>query len=124
MAIPTIPINVTLSTIETDTEAAMFKDARFWTAVVAFGLAALLLVPAVLPVRAPAVAEESIPEIRYVCTETGEVFIRRLTAAALPHPTTGKPTLVPAVYDPKKKTWKAGPPPDVMHRRGLLRPAS
>jgi hypothetical protein len=102
----------------------MLKDARFWTAIVAFGAASWLLVPAVLPARAPAVAEESIGEIRYVCTETGEVFTRRMTAAALPHPTTGKPTLVPAVYDPKKKTWKPGPPLEVMHRRGLLRPAS
>ena len=102
----------------------MLKDARLWTAVVAFGLAAFLLVPAILPARAPAVAEDSIPEIHYVCTETGEVFKRRLTAAALPHPTTGEATLVPAVYDRKKKTWKAGPPLDVMHRRGLLRPSS
>ena len=102
----------------------MLKDARFWTAVVAFGLAAFLLVPAILPARAPAVAEDSIPEIHYVCTETGEVFMRRLTAAALPHPTTGEATLVPAVYDRKKKTWKAGPPPEIMHRRGLLRPSS
>ena len=102
----------------------MFKDPRLWIAVVAFGLAAFLLGPAVFPVRAPAVAEESIPEIRYVCTETGDVFTRRLTAATLPHPTTGKPTLVPAVDDSKKKLWTPGPPPEIMHRRGLLRPAS
>jgi len=99
----------------------MFKDPRFWTAVVAFGAAACLLVPAVLTARAPAVAADSIPELRYVCTETGEVFTRRLTAAALPHPTTGNPTLVPAVYDPKKKRWKPGPPLEVMHRQGRLR---
>jgi len=102
----------------------MFKDARFWTAVVAFGLAAFLLGPAVIPARAPVIAEESISEIRYVCTETGEVFTRRMTAAALPHPTTGKPTLVPAFYDAKRKKWKPGPPLEVMQRQGLLRPAS
>ena len=102
----------------------MFKDARFWTAVVSCGLAAFLIAPAVLPARAPVVAEESIAEIRYVCTETGEVFTRRLTAAALPHPTTGKPSLVPAVYDDKRKKWKPGPPLEVMQRKGLLRPAS
>ena len=102
----------------------MFKDARFWTAAVAFGAAAYLLGPTMLPARAPAVAEESIAEIRYVCTETGEVFPRRLTAEALPHPTTGRPTLVPAVYDTRKRTWKPGPPLEIMHRRGLLRPAS
>jgi len=101
----------------------MFKDPRFWTAVVAFGVAACLLGPSVLPARAPTVAADSIPEVRYICTETGEVFTRRLTAAALPHPTTGNPTLVPAVFDPKKKTWKPGPPLEVMHRQGRLRPS-
>ena len=99
----------------------MFKDPRFWTAVFAFGVSACLLVPAVLTARPPAVAADSSPEVRYVCTETGEVFTRRLTAAALPHPTTGNPTLVPAVYDPKKKRWKPGPPLEVMHRQGRLR---
>jgi len=105
-----------------NTFTTTFTDPRVWTAMVAFGAAACLLVPAVLPARAPAVAEESIAEIHYVCTESGEVFTRRLTAASLPHPTTGKPTLVPAVYDPRKKKWKPGPPLEVMHRRGLLRP--
>ena len=99
----------------------MFKDPRFWTAVFAFGVSACLLVPAVLTARPPAVAADTSPEVRYVCTETGEVFTRRLTAAALPHPTTGNPTLVPAVYDPKKKRWKPGPPLEVMHRQGRLR---
>ena len=105
-----------------NTFTTTFTDPRVWTAMVAFGAAAVLLVRAVLPARAPAVAEESIAEIHYVCTESGEVFTRRLTAASLPHPTTGKPTLVPAVYDPRKKKWKPGPPLEVMHRRGLLRP--
>jgi hypothetical protein len=100
----------------------MFRDPRVWTAIVTFGAAACLLIPAVLPARAPAVTDESIAEIRYICTESGEVFTRRLTAASLTHPTTGKPTLVPAVYDPRKKKWKPGPPLEVMHRRGLLRP--
>jgi hypothetical protein len=50
--------------------------------------------------------------------------MRRLTAAALPNPTTGKPTLVPAVFDAKKKRWRPGPPLDVMRKKGLLRPES
>jgi hypothetical protein len=112
------------STTETDPEDTMFKDARFWTAVVALSVAGWLIAPVVIPARAPVVAEESISEVRYVCTETGELFTRRLTAATLPHPTTGKPTLVPAVYDVKRKKWKPGPPLEVMQRQGLLRPAS
>jgi len=102
----------------------MHKDPLVWVAVVALGVAVWLIAPFVIPVRAPVTAEESISEVRYVCTETGELFTRRLTAATLPHPTTGKPTLVPAVYDVKRKKWKPGPPLEVMQRQGLLRPAS
>ena len=99
------------------------RDPRAWTAVVAACLAAWLVVPALLPARPPTVNEEEIAEIRYVCRESGEVFSRRATAAVLPHPATGRPTLVPAVYDSRTKRWKPGPPPEVMHRRGLLRPS-
>ena len=102
----------------------MFKDPRVWTAIVAAGMGAWLIVPAVVPARPPRVAEELIPEIMYVCKETGEVFPRKLTAATLLSPTTGTPTLVPAIYDKKAKKWKPGPPLDVMQRRGLLKPAS
>ena len=100
------------------------KDPRAWTAAVASCLAAWLVVPHLLPARPPAVSEADVAEIRYVCRETGEVFSLRATAAALPHPVTGKPTLVPAVYDPRKKRWKPGPPPEIMHRQGQLRPTS
>ena len=100
------------------------RDPRAWTAAVAACLSAWLVVPALLPARPPAVNEEEIAEIRYVCRESGEVFSRRATAALLPHPATGRPTLVPAVYDSRTKQWKPGPPPEVMHRKGLLRPAS
>ena len=102
----------------------MHKDPLVWVGVVTLGVAVWLIAPFEIPARAPVIAEESISEIRYVCTETGELFTRRLTAATLPHPTTGKPTLVPAVYDAKRKKWKPGPPLEVMQRQGLLRPAS
>lgn len=102
----------------------VFRDSRMWVGILASGLAAWLLAPVVFPPRPPAVAEDAVPEIRYVCTETGEVFVRPLAEGALPHPTTGRPSLVPAVYDAKRKTWRPGPPLEVMRRQGLLRPAS
>ena len=40
------------------------KDARIWIAVVALAVAAWLIVPFVIPPRAPAVAEDLIPQIR------------------------------------------------------------
>jgi hypothetical protein len=100
------------------------KDARIWIAVVAIAVATWLIAPFVLPPRAPAVAEEMIPQIRYVCTKSGEVFALPLAGDVLDNPKTGEPTLVPAVYDARWKKWRPGPPLEVMHRQGLLKPAT
>lgn len=102
----------------------MYKDPRLWTAVVIMAGAAWLIGNALMPARPPAVAKEAIPVVQYVCRKSGEVFSLPLTGDVLNHPTTGQPTLVPAVFDKKSKKWKPGPPLDVMHRKGLLRPAS
>jgi hypothetical protein len=103
---------------------SMFKDPRMWVAIGAGILGAWLLGAALLPQRRPAVAKEAAPEIRYVCRESGEVFMRPLTAETLAHPETGRMTLVPAIFDTKKKQWRPGPPLDVMRKKGLLRPES
>lgn len=102
----------------------MARDPRLWTAVVAFTVAAWLITPHVVGRRPPAVAADTAAEIPYVCVESGEVFRLPSCESAQVHPTTGKPTLVPAVYDAKRKKWKPGPPLEIMHKQGLLRPAS
>jgi hypothetical protein len=99
------------------------KDPRLWLAVVAFAVAAWLIAPSVFPPRPPAVAEELISQIRYVCRKSGEVFTLPLAGDVVDNPKTGEPTLVPAVYDARRKKWRPGPPLDVMHRQGLLMPA-
>ena len=88
----------------------MLKDARIWTAAVALSVAAVLIGRFVIPVRPPAVAEAEIPEIRYVCRESGEVFTLRMAGEVLD--------------DAKRKKWKPGPPLEIMHKKGLLKPAS
>lgn len=98
------------------------KDPRLWTALGALAVAAWLIVPRLLPARPPAVTDGQIPEIRYVCRESGEVFSLPMTGAVLEHPHTGRATLVPAVYDARRKTWLPGPPPEVMHGAGQLGP--
>jgi len=99
------------------------KDPRVWVAVVALAVAAWSIAPFVFPHRAPAVAEELIPRIRYVCRTSGEVFVLPLAGDVLNNPKTGAPTLVPAVYDARRKIWRPGPPLQVMHRQGLVIPA-
>jgi hypothetical protein len=94
-------------------EIRMFKDARFWSAAVGFGIAAWLLVPQMLGARPPRVRAEDIPVMEYICRETKEVFRLSATGPVLAHPKTGKSTLVPAVYDARAKAWKQGPPLDV-----------
>lgn len=98
----------------------MMKDPRFWTAIVGLGLTAWLIAPFVFPPRPPAVAAEDIPIIHYVCRESGEVFELPLAGDVVANPKTGDATLVPAVYDPRRKTWRPGPPLEVMHRQGHL----
>jgi len=100
------------------------KQPLVWAAVIVMGGAAWLIGIPLIQARPPAVAKESIPTVRYVCRKTGEVFTLPMTGDVLNHPTTGQPTLVPAVFDRKSKKWKPGPPPEVMHRKGLLKPAS
>jgi hypothetical protein len=103
---------------------ALMKQVRIGIAVVALVVAAWLIAPSVFPPRAPAVAKELIQQIRYVCRKSGEVFTLPLAGDVVGNPKTGEPTLVPAVYDKRLKKWRPGPPLEVMHRQGLLKPAS
>lgn len=100
------------------------KDPRVWMATLALATAAWWIAPHAFPPRVPPVVQEMIPRIRYVCRKSGEVFTLPLTGEVLEHPSTGEPTLVPAVFDPRRKKWRPGPPVEVMHRHGLLKPAS
>lgn len=99
------------------------KDARLWVAAGALMLAVWLLAPFVLPRRGPPVSDAAPPEIRYVCRKSGEVFTLPLTGELVPHPGTGELSLVPAVYDARRRRWCPGPPLEVMRQQGLLGPA-
>lgn len=95
------------------------KDPRLWLATVGLLVSAWLVVPAVLPPRPPAPAIAT-PSIAYVCRESGEMFELPLAGPGADHPVTGRPSLVPAVFDRRQRRWRPGPPLDEMRRRGLL----
>jgi hypothetical protein len=94
-------------------DAPMLKDGRLWSAIVGFGIGAWLLVPQLIAPRAPRIRAEDIPVMDYICRDTKEVFRLPAKGPVLPHPQTGKATLVPAVYDARAKTWKPGLPLEV-----------
>jgi hypothetical protein len=96
------------------------KDPRIWMATVGLLVAAGLVVPRLLPRRPPTTPEVA-PLVAHVCRESGEVFDLPLVGPVAAHPATGRPTLVPAVYDERRRQWRPGPPLDEMRRRGLLR---
>lgn len=100
------------------------RDIRLWVAVAGFAAAAWLLAPMLFSRRAPPVADMSSPDVRYVCRKSGEVFVLPLTGDLVAHPATGERTLVPAVYDERRRRWVPGPPLEVMRQRGLLSPAA
>jgi hypothetical protein len=85
-------------------------------AAVAFAVSGWLIVPHLLGERSSPVRPENLPPTEYICRETRQVFRLPPTAPELPNPKTGRPTLVQAVYDPRTKSWKPGPPLDVRQR--------
>jgi hypothetical protein len=95
------------------------KDMRLWMAAVGLLVAAALVVPRLLPQRPPR-PTDAVPVIMYVCRQSGEVFELPLDGPVVDHPGTGQPTLVPAVYDQRRRRWRPGPPLDEMRRRGML----
>jgi len=97
------------------------RDPMLWTAVVALGLGGWLIVPQFLGGGQTSGRVEDIPETDFICRETKEVFQLPATADVLPNPKTGRPTLVPAIYDARKKVWKQGPP---LAARQRQRPAA
>jgi len=96
------------------------KDTRLWVVGGGLAVTAWLLILSLFPPHPPAVAAEGVPVVRYFCRESGATFDLPLAAGPLDNPETGRPTLVPAVYDARRKRWKPGPPLEVMYRMGLL----
>ena len=98
----------------------LMKDMRLWGAILGLVLASWLLYPSVFAKRPPAVGNDDVIVIHYVCGESGEVFELPLAGERCEHPETGRQTLVPAIYDARRKKWRPGPPLAKMRQMGLL----
>ena len=101
----------------------MPKDIRIWFSAGAILVATYLIGSQFYGKPRPDFRIEDLPQIRYVCKKSGEVFTLPLMGDVHENPKTGEPTLVPAVYDKRRKKWRPGPPLEMMHRQGLLKPA-
>ena len=118
---------MTLKLMRYGTETKLFnrrrflmKDMRLWGAILGLVLASWLLYPSVFAKRPPAVGNDDVIVIHYVCGESGEVFELPLAGERCEHPETGRQTLVPAIYDARRKKWRPGPPLAKMRQMGLL----
>ena len=98
----------------------LMKDMRLWGAIFGLVIASWLLYPSVFAKRPPAVENDDVIVIHYVCRESGKVFELPLAGECCEHPETGRQTLVPAVYDARRKKWRPGPPLAEMRQMGLL----
>ena len=75
------------------------KDIRLWGAMLGLVLASWLLYPSVFARRPPAVDNDEVIVIHYVCRESSKVFELPLAGECCEHPETGRQTLVPAIFD-------------------------
>lgn len=91
----------------------MHRNPMLWCAIVAFGVAAWLLVPQMVTPRRPRAKTEDSRMMDYICRETKEVFRLSASAPVLVNPKTGKTTLVPAMFDARRKVWMPGPSAEV-----------
>ena len=97
------------------------KDMRVWVGVGGLTVAAWLMYPFLFPGQAPVVQNEIVPQISYICRKSGAVFTLPQSGDVVENPKTGESTLVPAVYDARRKKWVAGPPLEVMRQQRLLK---
>lgn len=59
---------------------------------------------------------EKVPQVVFVCQESGEVFIGPARPTPAVHPHTGRATIMPGLYSPQKKAWIAAPPLETQQR--------
>ena len=74
----------------------LMKDMRLWGAIFGLVIASWLLYPSVFAKRPPAVDNDDVIVIHYVCRESGKVFELPLAGECCEHPETGRQTLVPS----------------------------
>lgn len=67
--------------------------------------------------RETPVDAEDLETIVFVCRESGELFVGKVRPTPAAHPATGRPTLMPGLYDSKSQRWVAGPPLEQWQRQ-------
>lgn len=65
-----------------------------------------------------AVQPNELPEMVFVCRESGDMFVGRARPIPAIHPHSGRPTLMQGWYCPERQHWVAGPSYEEVQRTG------
>lgn len=63
------------------------------------------------------VTQDELEDAVFVCRESGAVFVGKVRPTPATHPSTGKPTLMPGLYDTRKQAWVAAPPFELQQKQ-------
>ena len=97
------------------------RDYRVWLSIVGLMIAGRMLYPALAGDRFSPVRENELLEMVHLCSETGESFTLRAKESPAKNPRTGRFTLMPGLYCPKCREWRASPPLEVLQHNPSAR---
>ncbi len=87
------------------------RDIRLWLAMAAVVLGGgLISFQLRSDNRSAPVDESELETAVFVCRESGELFVGKVRPTPALHPTSGKATLLPGLYDVEHKRWVTAPP--------------
>lgn len=94
------------------------RDPRLWLVMVVIVAAgALISWQLRSPDQSAPVSQEELDDAVFVCRDSGDVFIGKVRPTPATHPATGKPTLMPGLYDTRQQAWVAAPPFELQQRQ-------
>jgi len=96
-------------------------DQRLWIALVGLIFGGWLISNQLTDgMRSAPVTQEELTDAVFICRESKELFAGKVRPTPVAHPTTGQPTLVPALYCPQCQQWEIAPGLEQQQRAALV----
>lgn len=95
-------------------------DKRLWIALIGLMFGGWLISSQLTGgMRSAPVTQDELADAVFICRESGELFAGKVRPTPAAHPTTGQPSLMPALYCPKCEKWEEAPGLEQQQRSAL-----